>query len=130
MRTIKTTKSELLSKIMANRVKHIADYKEAVADYKVLVMERAQKVTAEILKEANEIHDGEMKQLSAVTFHDLQPPKNHTKSYDQVIMMLEMSIETELEVRSDEFACYVMDDWEWKDDFVNTNRFYKSARGV
>lgn len=62
-------------------------------------------------------------QLAAVMF-DLQVPQNHAKDYDQVIAMLEMCVDDELSIRSDEFACYVMDDWDWKEDFLHTNKRY------
>ena len=41
-----------------------------------------------------------------------------------MILMLEMSVDEELTVRSDEFACYVMDDWLWKDDWQVSNAGY------
>ncbi len=47
-----------------------------------------------------------------------------TKEYDRVIKMLEMSVDTQIELSSSEFQNYVMDDWAWSDNAKLSNSTY------
>lgn len=126
MREVKVRRDELLVKIRENRIKHVAEYDEAVAGYKEAAAEAIDSATAKLKRQVEELRAGEVIALTAVMFN-LRVPQNHSKDYDQVIAMLEMSVDDELSIRSDEFACYVMDDWDWKGDFLDVSNSYKSS---
>ncbi len=123
MRDVKVKLSDLLAKVKANRETHIADYHEAVAGYKSAAIAEIEKGMGALKRQVEGLQSGEMICLAAVRF-DLVVPENHSKDYDQVIAMLDMSVDEELTIRSDEFACYVMDDWEWKRDWEVSNMAY------
>jgi hypothetical protein len=125
MRKVKVKREELLVKVKANREKHVAEYEEAVIGYKEEAIRAVDKVMGHLKTRIHDLEAGEVLYLHAVAF-DLEVPQNHSKDYDQVIEMLTMSVDEELEIQSDEFACYVMDDWDWKQDFLHTNRKYLS----
>jgi hypothetical protein len=109
--------------VKSNRAKHIAEYKEAVEGYKAAAIKAIDRAMNRLKKRVQELETGEVLVLQAVTF-DLQVPNNHAKDYDKVITMLEMSVDEELEIQADEFTCYVMDNWEWKENFQSTHRMY------
>jgi hypothetical protein len=127
MREVKVKTAELLEKVKANREKHIKEYEEAVAGYKEAATEAVEKAMAKLKKQIEDLQEGEVLHLAAVVF-DLEVPQNHEKDYDQVILMLEMSVDEELSIKADEFACYVMDDWDWKADFLKMSDTYKNKR--
>ena len=146
MREVKVKRFELLQKIKENRVKHIAEYREGVAGYKELALKKVaeivqkaekdlrdnvERISAKILEMTpEEIENGPgssviiLQQLSFV----LPVPVSHEKDYNQVISMLEMSVDEHLTIRSDEFSCYVMDDWDWKVEFENLTKSYAGKR--
>jgi hypothetical protein len=127
MRDVKVRRSELLEKVTANRQKHIEEYDEAVAGYKAAALAAIERGVTKLRQQVTDLEAGEVLRLVAVSF-DLAVPENHAKDYDQVIAMLEMSVDEELSIRSDEFACYVMDDWDWKDHFTDVSNIYKTRR--
>ena len=124
MRKVKVKRDELLAKVRVNREKHVAEYDEAVAGYKQAAAKAIDRAMEKLKRQVADLEAGEVLQLAAVQF-DLAVPQNHSMDYDQVIAMLEMSVDEELEIQSDEFACYVMDDWGWKEAFLLTNSRYK-----
>ena len=125
MREVKVNRDELVEKVRANRIKHIEEYEEAVDGYKEAALEAIDKAMARLKCGIQDLEAGEVLALHAVTFN-LQVPQNHSRDYDQVIAMLEMSVDDQLTIRADEFACYVMDDWDWKSDFLATNSVYRN----
>lgn len=127
MRDVKVKRYDLLVKIRANREKHVVEYEEAVKGYLGAVFAALSDTTQELQRRFDRLEAGEVLVLQSITFN-LQVPGNHAKDYDQVIAMLEMSVDEELTIRSDEFACYVMDDWDWKEDFLNVSNVYKKNK--
>lgn len=144
MREVKVNRLDLLEKIRTNREKHILEYKEAVANYKRLAINEIARRTKSAKMEITETAGLVIAKVERMTKDDIQQgpgdvitllktiqfnlrvPISHEKDYNQVISMLEMSVDEQLSVRSDEFACYVMDDWEWKQDFMQMSSSYKA----
>jgi hypothetical protein len=54
----------------------------------------------------------------------LTEPQDHTEDYDRAITMLELCVDDEIVLHQAEFACIVMDDWGWKDQFTSTASLY------
>jgi hypothetical protein len=130
MKKITVDVKDLLQKIQANREIHVKDYEEAeeaFAGYK-LTGKEALAARAKEIKKAFEDMSKRVESFASqlLAFHSLKVPVSHVKDYDQVIMMLQMTVDTKIEIESDQFACYVMDDWDWKQEFVGTTNVYKS----
>lgn len=53
---------------------------------------------------------------------------SYEKAYDQIIRMMEMSIDTEITLTADQFSSFVMDDWNWKSNFNAVNATYSSKK--
>lgn len=141
MKDVKVKRDELKKVLEDNLVKHKAAYAEAFEDYK----EAAEKaIKAFITKSGTEarallakVKAAELGKDAAVPvwldrelldFSELRVPSEHSKSYEQVIRMLEMSVDETITLASDQFACYVMDDWGWKAEFEGTRAIYAAAK--
>lgn len=119
MNTIKMNRLELLTIVKENKEKHIAEYIEAVADYKALVL----KVAQANLKLAKTEDLEEFKKMKATP----TAPVSYEDSYKRAIRMLELSVEEIIEVEEDVFNQLVLDEWAWKRGFVAASAMYKTA---
>jgi DNA integrity scanning protein DisA with diadenylate cyclase activity len=145
MRQVKVKTKELLTKVKANREKHITDYEQALKDYKDLAKEKIESAFNKAMKDLKHAHEFNLQRisemtdkeieagpgdsvhlLSAVSFN-LKVPQNHSKDYDAVISMLEMCVDEEIQIMTDEHAMYVMDDWDWKTDFRKLSSEYSTS---
>ena len=116
MNGVTVKKEELLAKLKENRKAHRSIFLEAQEGYKKAVIETLEERLASA-------RDG-----SKVQVHiRLDAPEDHTDEYDRSIAMLEMSVDDEIEVTANEFACFVMDDWGWKHDFLLSNSAYSGT---
>lgn len=113
MNAIKVKKDELLNKLRANRETHTTQFDKAAAGYRKKVIEVLESRLAEA-------RDGK---LPALIFN-LPMPVDQTKAYDRAIGMLEMSVETEIELEEHDYQQYVLDEWSWSASTTITNSFY------
>lgn len=117
MHSVKINRKELLSIVKENAKKHVADYDEAVEDFKVAVV----KVAKANLKIAN---SGD---ITTFNFQRMPAtPVNYADNYSRAIRMLELSVEDVIEVEEHIFNQLVLDEWGWKQAFVAQSALYKS----
>lgn len=108
-------KQDLLKALKLNRDEHRSTFLEALDGY-----------SKEAIKALNErVEDAKRNKRISLTFRLVQP-EDHTRDYDRVIRMLEMSVSEELEITQDQFANFVMDDWAWSRQFYASNSTYSS----
>jgi len=121
MNAVKLNRLELLEIVKQNRVKHVAEFTEAIEDYKDLVMQIA---TANV-KLAKTSNLEEFKKMKA------QPPApvSYEDSYKRAIRMLELSVDEVIEVEEDVFNQLVLDEWSWKRSFTAATMSYKAGVG-
>lgn len=137
-------KELLLSKLRDNFVKHMSDYNEAVAGYKEealtkldVGLEKAKKnIQSAFDRAVLEIQDfdpeGARDYISfceAITFN-LVAPKKFSDAYEQAISMLEWEERKEIELSSYEFRCFVMDKWDWQEEFTTSNIRYLKKKSL
>ena len=113
MQSVKINREKLLEKVKENRENHHAVFERAVVVYKAKVIEELEAMLA-VAKEG----------LRVKRSISLTEPVDMTREYDQVIAMLEMSVDEEIELTNREFAQYVLDRWSWKGQFAASNRQY------
>lgn len=119
MNAIKMKRLELLDIVRANKEKHIAEYVEAVNDYKALVIQ----IASANLKLAK---SGDLEQIKR-TKGMPQLPQSFEDSYKRAIRMLELSVEDIIEVEEDVFNQLVLDEWQWKRSFTASAMSYKTG---
>lgn len=116
MDRILVKRDELKAKVYANRAAHRKIFEEALAGYR--------KKSLELLEEhIEEVRKGQIVRVVV----NLPFPEDHTSDYDRVIMMLEMSVEEELQIDEESFANYVMDQWSWTRAFLASNSAYSAT---
>jgi hypothetical protein len=113
MREVKVPKQKLQEKVKANRDQHRGQYEKAIKGWRREAMRICQTAIEECEKG------------SLVTRIITEaPPQDHTKDYDRVLAMLEMSVDTELTLDQQTFRQYALDDWQWKEEWVGSNSKY------
>ena len=113
MKNVKIEKEKLLVSLRTNRETHRAIFLEAQAGYREVVIERLDALLADA-REGRRI----------TSSFSIEEPMDQTRDYDRAIKMLEMSFDDVIELSEQDFRCYVMDDWSWKDDFLFSNSAY------
>jgi hypothetical protein len=113
MNTVKVDKAELIKLVKANRDGHRKIFEEALAGYKKQAMKQLDAYIERI----------DRGDVIAVAFY-VPVPEDHTDDYDRVLTMLDMSVDDTIEIDQNAFASYVMDDWQWKKQFLTTNSSY------
>lgn len=117
-------------KLIENRDKHIAEYNDAVEDFKKLKI-------AYYIKERKNINEL-LKTLEENPFAT-QPdtgsfplkPESYADSYDDMIAILNAidPAQKTITLTSTEFRCYYLDKWDWKTSFNTSYASNKAAIG-
>jgi len=118
MRSVKMNRDELLKIVKENKIKHVAEYEEAVNDYKALAV----KITKENVKLANTGDLDKIKDIKSIP----SAPRSYENDYNRAARMLELSVEDVIELEDDVFNQLVLDEWSWKQSFTVSNSMYKS----
>ncbi len=120
MKKVTINQKDLLVILRENRDTHEADYKDAYEGYLETCVETLEKI----------LQDFKAGLRETVQWTEF-PPQSQVKDYDRVIRMLELSVDNEIELTADEFANYVQDDWNWKDNWTVSNSAYLTkTRGI
>ena len=111
-------REEWLGIVRTNKDKHVAEFVEAVADYKQAVL----KIAQDNLKVAKSGDLAKFKKMEDFP----NEPQSYENSYKRAIRMLELSVEDTIEVEEDVFNQLVLDEWNWKSMFSASNTMIKS----
>lgn len=118
MRSVKLNKVELLGIVRENKAKHIIAYKEAVDDY----INAARTI---VNYNVDKINQGTVESIAKCKSIPTAP-KSYEDEYSRAIRMLELSVETEIDLDADVFNQLVLDEWSWKNNFAVMASTYKS----
>ena len=128
MRSVKMNTKELLEIVRANKTKHEADFKEAVTDY-LTVVRKVTKENAKIAR-ANAGKAEAAADLTSLVFVSAKSipaaPRSYSDEYGRAIRMLELEVEPVVEIEDDTFNQLVLDEWNWKAQFVASASMYKT----
>ncbi len=126
-REVKVRRDELLTVLRKNRGQHIQDYQAACIGYREVALRRIEASFQEAREVVQRLKEG---RTVAVGFRiSLSVPVSYEKAYDQIIRMMEMSVDAEIVLTASQFACFVMDDWEWKEEWAESNAPYIRVGG-
>jgi hypothetical protein len=114
MKNIKVNKVRLLQILRTNRDQHIQDYLDAMTEYR----------KAAIIELTDMLEFAKTHQVIRRTITHPEP-KNFETSYNTAIGMLELSIDNDVELTSEEFSRYVEDKWDWHSLFTSSTLLYK-----
>ena len=113
MNKVKIEKKKLLETLKFNRTQHEKIFNEAHSGY----VEESIKLLKYEMKKAKK---GE----KFTTYIHITEPLNKIKDYDKIISMVDMHNEDIVELDSMQFSQYVLDDWDWKEQFTTSNSMY------
>jgi predicted ATPase len=106
-------RAELIECIKKNMIEHQSIVEEAMVGY-----------TEQAMKMLNVALDNAMAGRGIDLNFNLNKPESHMGDYARVLKMLEMDIKPEIMLDEQQFANYVMDEWNWKYNFLHTNSRY------
>ena len=115
MNKVKVSKQELVEKLKENREVHIAEYTEMIQDYKSKVTKELKK----ILKESKNKNNWDPR-----TSVHLDKPRSYATEYNQIIGLLEMSVEDTFDISQEEYNKYVLNQWNWSSSFEFSKMSY------
>lgn len=111
--TTTVAKDKLLATLKANLAKHSDIVREAREGY-------VKRAKAALESRLNEIRQGKVVALSFT----LSPPQDYSEIYRTSIQMLEWNTEETVDLQPDEFKQLVLDQWDWRDNFLASNSHY------
>ena len=109
-------KQDLLEIIKENKGKHRDIFLKAIDGYRSEAVNLLERMIIK-LKKGKTVDQ----------FINLPVPVDHTLEYDRIIRMIELDTRNEITLGENEFAQYVMDDWQWKREWVGTVSNYTAA---
>lgn len=123
-RTVKVDRDKLLERLRANLAAHLEEYEAARAGYFVaaacVLAEKREEFRRAVEEADRRLGEGKFLPPGlpfSPHYLGLTPPECHESDYRHIIEMVAMSVDPVIELRSDEFDCYVMDNWEWTREF-------------
>jgi hypothetical protein len=152
---IKVSREEVLKIVKENKEKHDNILKGAIEGYWLDAESYLKKYEKEEVERINKNHRDQLKKMrkerkaalkllkeriksdmGVVKAKDRtkgfcfwrQPyPEDHGDDYLGTIRRLELCVEGEVELDSNEFDSYIRNKWTWKDSFINSNRGYVTS---
>ena len=113
MEDMKYARLGVLEKLKSNRIKHHADYENAIKGFKEAVV-----VGLELA-----LTDAKAGKEYRLVLNEYKPTSYLTQ-YDRAIAMFEMSIQEEVVLTMQDFTQYVLDIWSWSDNFTAATSKY------
>lgn len=118
-RTVNVERQALLKALKENLAIHKVEYAQALLDFKARLEEDLRAGVA--LVEQSEPLALKDFRLNVIF------PQNHEADYQQVIDMLEFSVDDNIQIDSESFNAYFKNQWSWTGHFLESNTMYKTA---
>lgn len=115
MLNIRVKTSVILDKLQSNLQTHTKEFSVTMENYRVKAVEH-------FTKQLMAAKEGHAFNIYATELAN--KPKNHAEAYERAIGLLRMSQEDTVVLTEQDFAKYVQDDWEWKEEFRTTSNSY------
>ena len=107
--------ADLVKKLTENRAEHVSIVEESRKGFREKAVIALQGALAQLI-------DGQVVDLNFRLF----PPHDQTSQYDTAIEMLTANLQKTVILTSTEFRNLVMDEWDWSDNFLISNRVYSA----
>jgi transcription elongation GreA/GreB family factor len=118
-RSVNVKRSELLTALRANLETHKEEYKQALIDFKLRLLEDLQ-------AGVEKVNASEPKDLAKFNVQ-VMFPQNHEKDFMEVIEMLDMSVDDNINLDAESFRAYFKNEWSWTVGFRSLTESYKAA---
>jgi ferritin-like protein len=140
-REVEVDRRKLVETLKENKEKHVKLFKEAILGYREAARrklsedgEKAKKELEKNLAKVGEaIDDFDVNKPN--NFNDyfvlvqqivmtLPVPKSYEGAYDAAIAIAEWEVNDTMTLTFAEFNCFVRDEWDWKENFLNVSNSY------
>ena len=128
LKSVKVNRDELLAVVRENKEKHIWEYNEAIEDFKQVVLKLQEKNVKIAMKNRLKAKAGDVDNFERLESIPSKPT-TYEAEYTRAIRMLEMSVETEMEIEAQVFNQLALDEWSWKNNFTVSTSMYKTMLG-
>jgi NOL1/NOP2/fmu family ribosome biogenesis protein len=113
MFNVKIKRTTLVDRLTTNRDAHRALFEKALLGYQKECIRVLEANIDKVRRGSRErIYIGEI------------APEDHTKDYNTVLNMLEMSTDDVIELSRHDFENFVLDNWDWKPQWTMSNSKY------
>jgi hypothetical protein len=116
--SVNVSRVDLLEKLKTNREIHKADYAEAVIGYRIKLLEDLKAATIV----AEKCTDVDLLNLRVPFSY----PTSYLTNYDEIIDMMEASVDEIINLDSSSFKSFYKNEWSWSRSFNSTTTLYKS----
>lgn len=113
--SVNVSRTKLIAVLKENLKKHVGDYAKAIVNYRLAL----QADLTAALEQANDPKAN----LSKIKV-DFSCPQSYASQYQQVIDMLEFSVDETINLDNQAFRAYIKDEWSWKSGFELANSTY------
>lgn len=127
MEPVLVEREKLIAKITANRAKHIATYEAALIGWRKKLAAALHEFGKKYVAISAKVMAGKDPQYPSLPHKP--KPESYVKHYDQVIGMLKMSVEKTVKLNAQDYARYILDQWEWSEQFANSTVGYGGGGG-
>lgn len=115
-RTVNVKRLELLEMLKKNKELHQKEYDEALVDFKkAMIAELQKQLKLAKAEKLNELHIS------------MYPPQNHAGDFQEVIDMMEVSVDEVINLDSESFKAFFKNEWSWSAQFKLLASTYKAA---
>lgn len=121
-RSVNVKRTELIEALKKNLEIHRAEYKEALVDFKKRLLE-------DLEAGAKHVANATPEELSKFSVRIIFP-QNHEKEFEEVIEMLELSVDEHINLDSESFKAYFKNEWSWATAFKNMTESYKVSASM
>lgn len=142
-RVVEVDRQALLVKLHENKAKHVADYEEAKAAYKQVLLAKIKDAFILAQTKLYERQDKLTKKIESLTDDqiseqndfitlvesiniEMKVPRCYADEYDAAIAIAEHDVNPTLKLSYAEFTCFIRDQWDWKLGFDAVSTMYKS----
>lgn len=115
MKEVRIEKSKLLEIVRKNRSEHRDVFIEAQKNYR-----------SDVVRQLDMALEDARNGKKIPQIIQFVAPEDHTKDYDNVIRMIELSEDSVLTLAHNEFKSYVMDEWSWTRSWGASNVRYSN----
>lgn len=138
--SVSVGRGQLLDIVKANKEKHDIIYNAAQSGYNVAVGVYLGRVLSETERISNLAKEYAKLETFGAKFDKTglylvdcrlpDAPISYAHEYDKTIKKLELTTAEKIMLADSEFESYVLNNWKWKDAFLNSNTVYLSGCGV
>lgn len=111
---VNTNREHLINTLKNNRELHNKTYEQALEKYWELEVKFYTKALASVTE----------KKSAKYNLRNNAKPRNYSEQYDLVISMLEQSTEETIQIDSSDYRAFVLDEWDWSDEWKTSTASY------